>query len=387
MTSADSSTFQDAGKGDFSISYVDGSSAEGDYFTDVFEIGNTAISNMTMGLGLQTNIPYGLVGVGYALNEASTDKIYPNLPVNMQQEGLISTVAYSLWLNDLDASTGNILFGGIDTKKYQGDLTRIKVYEDPRTKAFTSFIVALTSLEAASNSGSDELSSQEFPVPVVLDSGTTLSYLPTDLATEIWKEVGAVYMDEVGSALIPCSRANTAGHFAFGFAGVGGPAINVTMDELVLPLTSGDEQPTFPSGQYEGLEACNFGIQNLSSTPYLLGDTFLRSAYVVYDLVNNEIGLAPTDFNATESNIVPFESKGAPIPSATAAPSQDSIQSASSSTSSTSTYGASNGFQENQENEEKKENSASIPPIFDWSKMAVVSSSILFTVTGAGLLY
>lgn len=62
---------------------------------------------MTMGLGLETDIAYGLVGVGYAVNEAivgntqSTSSAYPNLPVHMVNEGLINTVAYSLWLNDL----------------------------------------------------------------------------------------------------------------------------------------------------------------------------------------------------------------------------------------------------------------------------------------------
>jgi len=62
---------------------------------------------MTMGLGVKTDISYGLVGVGYALNEAivgntqEASSAYPNLPVNMMQEGLINTVAYSLWLNDL----------------------------------------------------------------------------------------------------------------------------------------------------------------------------------------------------------------------------------------------------------------------------------------------
>jgi hypothetical protein len=36
----------------------------------------------------------------------------------------------------------------------------------------------------------------------------------------------------------------------------------------------------------------------------VLGDTFLRSAYVVYDLQNHEISLAATNFNATSSNIL-----------------------------------------------------------------------------------
>lgn len=372
VISTDSSSFVDAGEGDFSISYVDGSSANGDYFTDVFEIGDTSVSNMTIGLGIKTNIPYGLVGVGYAANEAAQGTIYPNLPVQMQQEGLISTVAYSLWLNDLDASTGNILFGGIDTEKYKGDLTRINIYKDPRTKAFTSFIVALTSLNAVSDSGTDTLPSEEYPISVVLDSGTTLSYLPIDLASAIWQEVGAQYSAELGSAVLPCSRENGAGYFSFGFAGPGGPVINVTMDELVLPLTTGNTQPTFPSGTYAGQEACLFGIQNFSSDPFLLGDTFLRSAYVVYDLINNEVGLAPTDFNATESNVVPFESKGAPIPSATAAPSQDSLEAGSSDSPS---FGASDGFQE-------KLNAASVPAAIGWLTFGVIGASLVFMMGG-----
>jgi len=45
----------------------------------------------------------------------------------------------------------------------------------------------------------------------------------------------------------------------------------------------------------------------------------LRSAYVVYDLVNNRIGIAQSNFNAGSSNVVAFASSGAPIPSATTA--------------------------------------------------------------------
>ncbi|RYP61975.1 hypothetical protein DL769_007488 [Monosporascus sp. CRB-8-3] len=344
----DSPSFEDAGKGDFSITYVDGSNANGDYFTDVFEIGDATIPDMTMGLGLETNIPYGLVGVGYALNEASKSFIYLNLPIQMQHEGLISTIAYSLWLNDLDASTGNILFGGIDTEKYKGDLTRINIYADTRTGAFTSFRVALTSMQAVSDSGSDTLSSKEFPISVVLDSGTTLSYLPTDLVSQMWEEVGALYSNDVRAAVIPCSRATNTGYFSFGFAGPGGPVINLTMDELVLPLILGENQPHFEFGPYEGQEAYRFGVQSSSAEPYLLGDTFLRSAYVVYDLYNNEIGMAATDFNATDSNVVPFEGSGARIPSATIAPNQDSIWDTGSPNP--TTYGASNGFQEDHEN-------------------------------------
>ena len=279
-----------------------------------------------MGLGTSTSVPYGLIGIGYVNNEASlqtTKETYPNLPVALQHAGLIKTVAYSLWLNDLSSSSGSILFGGIDTEKYVGDLATLPVLLNKRADNYTEFAVSLYSVEASSSSGSDTLTSSQLPVRVVLDSGTSLTYLPQDMATQVWAEVGAVWDSTVNAAVLPCSFANHDGHFSFVFAGPKGPRVNVTMDELVLPVSTG-QAPQFTSGPYRGQSVCEFGILNQTQAPYLLGDTFLRSAYVVYDLKNNQVGIAATDFNSTKTNVVAFASDGAPIPSATAASDQDS---------------------------------------------------------------
>ena len=92
---------------------------------------------------------------------------------------------------------------------------------------------------------------------------------------------------------------------------------------------------------------CQFGIQRSYASPWTLGDTFLRSAYVVYDLENNEIGLAATDFNSTEEKIVAFESQGAKIPSATRASNTVSTEEVPRPTS--TTLSAANGFQNKDE--------------------------------------
>jgi hypothetical protein len=49
----------------------------------------------------------------------------------------------------------------------------------------------------------------------------------------------------------------------------------------------------------------------------VLGDTFLRSAYVVYDLENNEISIAQTNFNATTENIQEIQKGADGVPNAT----------------------------------------------------------------------
>ncbi|KAI0203712.1 aspartic peptidase domain-containing protein [Astrocystis sublimbata] len=382
---------------DFKIAYVDGSSSTGDYISETFSIGDKEIKNVTMGLGLETDIAYGLVGVGYALNEASigqTREIYDNLPLVMRNEGLIKTTAYSLWLNDLGSSKGSILFGGIDTDKYMGDLVRLEIQKDAQG-SFTAFTVLLTSLEAHSSSGEDQLTSQAYPVPVVLDSGTTFSYLPQELVEEVWTEVGAEYYtigkQGTGAPLVPCSLGNNQGYLTFGFGGQGGAEIKVGMDELVLPIFVGEAQP-FPSGPYKGQDACQFGIQNISGDNFLLGDTFLRSAYVVYDLENNEVALAPTDFNATSSNIMPFPSRGAEVPSSTPAPNQNSIPSGSSGKPKydaqsgftkldTSSSGSGNG---NGNGKGGDDNAASLPPALDLTKFAIMGVSMGLMMVGGG---
>lgn len=217
----------------------------------------------------------------------------------------------------LEATTGQILFGGIDTAKYSGTLSSLEIYPDSRTgtNQITSFTVAFTSLQVTSSTGTDTLTPSNYAVAAILDSGTSLTLLPDDLAAVVFQELGAVE-DSTFGVVLPCTVGQATGSLSFGFGGSGGPVIKVPISELVLPLyDSAGNVPHFSNGQ----AACQLGIEPASGRPVLFGDTFLRSAYVVYDLVNNRIGIAQSNFNSGSSNVVAFASSGAPIPSATTA--------------------------------------------------------------------
>ena len=56
----------------------------------------------------------------------------------------------------------------------------------------------------------------------------------------------------------------------------------------------------------DGNGVCLFGIQSDSQSEYyiLFGDTFLRNAYVVYDLEDSVIGIAQAQYTSS-SNIQP----------------------------------------------------------------------------------
>ncbi|CZT44480.1 related to acid proteinase PEPI precursor [Rhynchosporium secalis] len=312
-----SSTFLDVGKNDFNISYVDGSGAVGDYFQDTFTIGGATLSQFQMGIALDTTIGTGIMGIGYNTSEANIDTgngtVYPNLPLALVNQGLVKTTAYSLWLNDLESSTGSILFGGVDTAKYTGDLISVKVYPSSRRGRITSFTVAFTSMSATSPSGTDQLTPKDYAVAAILDSGTTITLLPDDVAAAVFEELGATVNNQVGAVIVPCDLAKVDGTLNYGFGGQGGPVIKVQVSDLVLPLIfANGRQPKYTNGQ----AACQLGIQAAGDLPVLFGDTFLRSAYAVYDLANNQIALAQTDFNSTDSNVVSFASAGAAIPNA-----------------------------------------------------------------------
>jgi len=83
----------------FNISYVDGSGSAGDYATDVLRLGGATLDAQQFGIGYTSSSAEGIIGIGYATNEAIieyTRETYVNVPQHMVQAGLVSANAYSL---------------------------------------------------------------------------------------------------------------------------------------------------------------------------------------------------------------------------------------------------------------------------------------------------
>lgn len=281
----------------FNISYVDGSGAAGDYVEDTVKIGDATITNQQFGIGYTSTSEEGILGIGYPINEVAVQynggKSYSNVPESLVSSGAISTNAYSLWLNDLDASTGSILFGGVNTDKYTGSLETVPIVKE--SGVYAEFIIALTAVGANGTSGSI---AKNQAIPALLDSGSSLMYLPNDITQTIYDSLGASYDSEQGAAFVDCSLGNSDGTIDFTFSS---PTIKVALNELVIV-----------AGIDRGQEVCILGIGPAGSSTPVLGDTFLRSAYVVYDIANNEISLAQTNFNSTSNNIMEITSSTVP---------------------------------------------------------------------------
>ncbi|OKL56473.1 hypothetical protein UA08_08199 [Talaromyces atroroseus] len=299
-------------KGAFSIQYgTAGSNVTGNYITDDFSVGAASVKNLTMAYATYAAyVPTGVMGIGFDTNEAITDEYgspYPNFVDVLVSQNVTKTKAYSLWLNDLDSSTGNILFGGYDTKKFSGELLTVDIQPDEMSGEITSMTVAWTSLNVTANSKTTQVTKSDFTSPALLDSGTTITIVPDDIYYALFEYFQAE-SDGEGDAIVKCSLLDSSdGTLDFGFGGTGGPVVKVPFSELALPATdTNGNWLAFEDGEL----ACVLGLEGTDDgeMPVIFGDTFLRSAYVVYDLTNKQISLAQTVFNATDSNIVEISS-------------------------------------------------------------------------------
>jgi Eukaryotic aspartyl protease len=152
---------------------------------------------------------------------------------------------------------------------------------------------------------------------VLLDSGNSFSYLPDEIVLPILSGVGAIQL-EAGNWFVPCSLADHDVVFKFRLGNTAGPVVAVNISEFVVTPHDALFQPlgssnlTFPDGE----KLCLWGLRPSSTFGIsVLGDTILRSAYVVFHQDASALAVAQAVFDTNESNVVQIS--GTDIPGAT----------------------------------------------------------------------
>lgn len=219
---------------------------------------SSVLSQVQFGVATATTDEFsGILGIGYGLGLTTR---YPNFVDELALQNVTKVKAFSLALGSKSEQEGVIVFGGVDTSKFAGTLEKL-----PITPAKFSpdgvprYWVNMSSLGLTSTGGAVKTYPNS-KLQVFLDSGSTLTLLPTDLANSIAADFGATTANSDGFYSVDCSlAATTGGSLDFTF---GGTTVRVPYSELIRQSGS----------------ACMLGLQ--ASTDFvLLGDTFLRSAY------------------------------------------------------------------------------------------------------------
>ncbi|OAQ85755.1 peptidase A1 [Purpureocillium lilacinum] len=251
--------------------------ADLEYGYDYIQIGSAKISQQMFGVAYDSDFAVtGILGAGPSLN--GWDSAYPYVIDNLATQGFTNSRAFSLDIRSIESNRGSVVFGGIDTKKFSGHLEKrpiIPAAQSPDGQ--TRYWVYLDGITVSKPDGTnvtvfDKPNSQ----PVLLDSGYTVSALPKEIFNEILKAFPEATPPQSGSDLyqVPCDIGKSKGHVNFKF---GETLINVPYNDFIW------QQPQN--------NLCVLGVTTDGGFP-VLGDTFLRAAYVVYDWDNRNIHLA-----------------------------------------------------------------------------------------------
>ncbi|KAK3905466.1 putative aspartic-type endopeptidase [Staphylotrichum tortipilum] len=242
------------------------------YFTDTITLAGSpmALRGVQFGVATASEDAFsGILGIGYGKGYATK---YLNFVDQLRVQNVTKVKAYTLALGSKDSREGVIVFGGIDTSKFAGSLTKLPIIPAADSPdRVPRFWVDMKSVSITPPNGVNRV----YPssnAPVFLDSGSTMTLLPQSLTAAIAKDFGAQAPDSNGFYRIDCGLTTVNGTVDFAFDGV---TIKVPYKELTR------EVPSDPP-------ACFLGIM-ASEKFTLLGDTFLRSAYTVFDLETDSI--------------------------------------------------------------------------------------------------
>ena len=262
--------------------------------------GSGRLTNIQFGLAQTGTDRHGVIGLGYDTNEAYIpgESTYRSVMDTMVAQKMTQRKAYSIYLNALQESTGSVVFGGIDPTKYTGDLVALPLQK--KNGRVSEFFVTLTSVTFTDEHGQiHQLSPEGYAQSVLLDTGTSSSLLSDDVLEQIVNGFGAAAYDQYGDLLIPCSYGAQNWTIDYTFGGQDGPTVHVPFSQLIGPQVYSAEHFTDPSG------ACDFfGFNTVIDDTSILGDSFLRSAYVVFDLDDDVVAIAqarPDDQTTTVS--------------------------------------------------------------------------------------
>lgn len=323
---SDSSTYEIISEDGFNITYGSGADTGNWISESVSVAGSVMLPNVTLGVALEGDDETGIMGIGYATNEAQPNPgdsgSYPTVTEHMVEQGVINRAAFGLYLNGVNESNGSICFGCVDSTKYSGELVALPLQLSPQGQSPdpsqpNAFYVTLTDVTFIDARGAEtQLSPEGYSQSVLLDSGTTQTQINNEILERLSTGLGAVYIGQ-NSFVVPCSFANTNASVRYTFGGNSGPSITIPLSETIY------SEELDPSEYSSSSGGCNLGFSGPVDGTVILGDTFLRNAYIVYDLDNYQVAIAQAQTGqGTTSSI-------AIIPSGTGLPGVSSTASAS----------------------------------------------------------
>lgn len=274
-----SSSDVDTGKTS-SFAYGDGlTTATGKWITDSVAFSGITLSQYQFSVNDGGLLAYGIMGAGKKSLE-NTNPQYDNIPFALKNQGFIGSAAYLVYLNELDASTGEVLFGGVDSGKYLGSLaekpfTDVGLVDSLSTNSYNQYSsIHLDSIKVGDTT-------VDFDGGVIFDTGAPFCVLGEDARSAIALVLGGT--DGQSVLCTPSSDPDVVLTFS-------GTAFTFKASDFIIKID----------------DSCYAGVAALSSSGGLplMGDPIIRKLYLVYNLDKETLSLANADYSGKSGTIL-----------------------------------------------------------------------------------
>ncbi|KAK2023178.1 acid protease [Colletotrichum zoysiae] len=277
----------------FDITYGDGEFATGLMGYQDISLAGLEVPHQQVALVNKTywngdSVASGLLGLAYDLLTGEYDdatgasKPYDSIFTTMSKNGIVNPDLFSMAM-DSKSQTGQLAFGGLPPVSTKGEfistpIRMIAIYSD-MTAANTEYsfytiipdgyVINNATLAPTTNK---TLASSNNVTPTIVDSGTTLTLVPSDISDAFVATIpGSLYNPLSGVYYAPCNATV--------------PVFGVVINGHTFYADKADLlQTSNPVDNGDGTFICLVGVSDGGEGPYILGDTLMNSLVTVFDV-------------------------------------------------------------------------------------------------------
>ncbi|EGX89091.1 endothiapepsin precursor [Cordyceps militaris CM01] len=253
----------------WAIGYGDQSYSKGIVYQDVVKVGSASVASQAVESAQEVSSQFtndagssGLLGLAY--DKGNTVKPTQQTTWFSSIKSRLAQPLFTARLKHQEVGSYN--FGYIDKSQYTGAISYTPAFTDDlghRLFNATGYAVADADLNDRVITGT-------------ADTGTSIVYLPTDVASDYWSHVDSAQQQEVAAGQYLWTFDCDASLPTFSF-GVGNGRITIHSDNINFAPEQG---------------TCVGGIGGIGGSLAIFGDVALKSGFVVYDDGNSRLGWA-----------------------------------------------------------------------------------------------
>ncbi|KAF8338740.1 aspartic peptidase domain-containing protein [Cantharellus anzutake] len=261
----------------FNLSYGDQSSSSGQIYTDVVTVAGLtaqgqALGSATVYTQFQNRTPDGIIGMAWPNASYFNNTGTPFFTTLVQQKALSQNL-FAFYLSAYLSGVGSLHLGGLDPSIYHDPITYTPVTRQHWWQ------VGLDSVNVNGAAVGSNLSA-------VVDSGTTYILGDPDTVEKLYNAIGGAPLENSnGMYTYPCHTV---------------PQVSFTFSGASYSISSFFGLGHITNGSTNCLGAI-MSSPTLTNSFWILGDSFLRNVYAVFDVGNSRVGFAkPNDIVSTE---------------------------------------------------------------------------------------